>query len=396
MRGVAVMLHKAGHRLVGADLLIDSDVPIGAGLSSSAALEVSTGYALLDLAGVAVDRTELALCCQRAENEFVGMRCGIMDQFVSCHGAAAHALLLDCRSLAFRLVPIAPSVRLVICNSMVRHQLAAGEYNLRRARVRARRRAAQIRAAGDPRAARRRHGRADGARGAAARADAAPLPPRRHRKRARRCAPAPRSTPGEVEEFGRLMNASHVSMRDDYEISCRELDILVELAWRVEGVLGSRMTGGGFGGCTVSMVRADAVERFRASLAAGYAAATGITPDILVCSPGDGVGASRSMRREPRRADDAVRGDFAPPPQCADARMGAGVAAPHAAALAGADRAGGAARRASLRSRLLSVPRQSARARRRQPRLPAHLRLRQRLPGAARATRAARPSIAAD
>ena len=108
VRGVAVMLRRAGHALVGADLMIDSDVPIGAGLSSSAALEVSAGYALLDCAGFAVDRTRLAQACQRAENEFVGMRCGIMDQFISCHGAAARALLLDCRSLAFRLAPIDP------------------------------------------------------------------------------------------------------------------------------------------------------------------------------------------------------------------------------------------------------------------------------------------------
>jgi galactokinase len=298
VRGVAVMLQRAGHRLVGADLLIDSDVPIGAGLSSSAALEVSTGYALLDLAGVAVDRTELALCCQRAENEFVGMRCGVMDQFVSCHGAAAHALLLDCRSLAFRLVPIAPSVRLVICNSMVRHQLAAGEYNLRRAECE--RGVALLKSALPAIRALRDVDIAE------LTAHAALLPEltlRRCRhivtenERVERAGAA--LDAGRVEEFGRLMNASHVSMRDDYEISCRELDILVELAWRVEGVLGSRMTGGGFGGCTVSMVRAEAVERFRASLAAGYAAATGITPDILVCSPGDGVVAvdARDARR---------------------------------------------------------------------------------------------------
>jgi galactokinase len=288
VRGVAVMLQKAGHRLVGADLMIDSDVPIGAGLSSSAALEVSTGYALLDLAGVAVDRTELALSCQRAENEFVGMRCGIMDQFVSCHGAAAHALLLDCRSLTFRLAPIAPSVRLVICNSMVRHQLAAGEYNLRRAECE---RGVALLAPALPNV---RALRDVSAADLAAHAGALPeLTFRRCRHivtendRVLRAGAA--LDAGEVEEFGRLMNASHVSMRDDYEISCRELDILVELAWGVEGVLGSRMTGGGFGGCTVSMVRADAVEPFAASIAAGYAAATGITPEILVCSPGDGV-----------------------------------------------------------------------------------------------------------
>jgi len=288
VRGVAIMLQKAGHRLTGADLLIDSDVPIGAGLSSSAALEVSTGYALLDLSGLAVDRTELALCCQRAENEFVGMRCGVMDQFVSCHGAAAHALLLDCRSLAFRLVPIDPSVRLVICNSMVRHELAAGEYNLRRAECE--RGVALLKPALPAIRALRDVGAAE------LTAHAALLPELTLRRcrhvvteddRVERAGAA--LDAGRVEEFGRLMNASHVSMRDDYEISCRELDILVELAWRVEGVLGSRMTGGGFGGCTVSMVRVDAVERFRASLATGYAAATGITPDILICSPGDGV-----------------------------------------------------------------------------------------------------------
>jgi galactokinase len=288
VRGVAVMLLRAGHALVGADLMIDSDVPIGSGLSSSAALEVSTGYALLDVAGLAVDRTPLALACQRAENEFVGMHCGIMDQFISCHGTAAHALLLDCRSLAFRLVPIAPSVRLVICNSMVHHELAAGEYNLRRAECE---RGVALLAPVLP-----------GIRAlrdvsmAELTAHAAALPELTFRRcrhivtendRVQRAGAALEA--GRVEDFGRLMNQSHVSMRDDYEISCRELDVLVELAWAVEGVLGSRMTGGGFGGCTVSMVRADAVEPFRDAIATGYAAATGITPEILVCSPGDGV-----------------------------------------------------------------------------------------------------------
>jgi galactokinase len=290
VRGVAVMLQKAGHRLAGADLLIDSDVPIGAGLSSSAALEVSTGYALLDLSGLAVDRTELALCCQRVENEFVGSRTGIMDQFVSCYGAAGRALLLDCRSLAFRLVPIGPSVRIVVCNSMVHHELAAGEYNLRRAECE--RGVALLKPALPTIRALRDVSVAE------LTAHAALLPELTFRRcrhivtendRVLRAGAA--LDAGRVEEFGRLMNASHVSMRDDYEISCRELDILVELAGRVEGALGSRMTGGGFGGCTVSMVRTDAVERFRANVATGYAAATGITPDIRICSPGEGVAA---------------------------------------------------------------------------------------------------------
>jgi galactokinase len=288
VRGVAVMLMQDGHRLGGADLLIDSTVPVGAGLSSSAALEVSVGYALLDLAGIAVDRKQLALTCQRAENEFVGMRCGIMDQFISCHGQDAHALLLDCRSLGFRLVPIDPAVRVVICNSMVHHELAGGEYNLRRADcergvallapllpgIRALRDVtfAQLEAhkgvLPDVTYRRCRHIVTENARveeaGAALEA-------------------------GHVAAFGRLMNESHVSMRDDYEISCLEIDILVDLAWAIDGVLGSRMTGGGFGGCTVSLVRADAVERFSEQLAAGYRSRTGITPQIFVCSPGDGV-----------------------------------------------------------------------------------------------------------
>ena len=131
--GVAWALRQAGYRLRGANLYIRGDVPIGAGLSSSAAIEVCVGYALLELSGHPVDRVRLARACQRAENEFVGMRCGIMDQFVSCHGAAGHAVLLDCRSLDYRLVPVPDQMQLVICNTMVKHELAASEYNTRRA-----------------------------------------------------------------------------------------------------------------------------------------------------------------------------------------------------------------------------------------------------------------------
>src|SRR5712671_3051527 len=131
--GVAWALQEAGYRLRGADLYISGDVPLGAGLSSSAAIEVSTGYALLSVAGHAIDRTKLALLCQRAENEFVGARVGIMDQFVSCHGRAGHALLIDCRSLEYKALKFPPNVSLVICNTMVKHELQASEYNMRRA-----------------------------------------------------------------------------------------------------------------------------------------------------------------------------------------------------------------------------------------------------------------------
>ena len=290
VRGVAVMLQRAGHVLNGADLLIESEVPVGSGLSSSAALEVSTGYALLDCAGIAVDRVQLALCCQRAENDFVGMRCGIMDQFIACHGTAAHALMLDCRSLAFRLVPIDPSVRIVICNSMVHHKLAAaGEYNLRRADCE--RGVALLKPALPTIQALRDVTMAQ-------LSEHAGLMPELTFRRCRhiitendrvlRAAAALEA--GQVAEFGRLMNESHRSMRDDYEITCPEIDSLVEIAWAMDGVLGSRMTGGGFGGCTVSLVRRDAVERVTTGIEADYRAATGKTPEIFVCSPGDGVG----------------------------------------------------------------------------------------------------------
>jgi galactokinase len=288
VRGVAVMLERDHNRPSGADLVIDSDVPVGAGLSSSAALEVATGFALLDCAGIAVDRTRLALSAQRAENEFVGMRCGVMDQFASCHGAADRALLIDCRSLEFRLTPIDPSVRLVICNSMVHHELAGSEYNRRREQCEAGMAVLSVKVPGAREL--RDITLDDLARYGGALSE---LVLRRCRHvvtendRVVRAADA--LAAGAVEECGRLMSASHLSMRDDYEISCREIDILVELASRIEGVLGARMTGGGFGGCTINLVRAEAVERFAAEIVPGYRAATGLTAPLLVCRPGAGA-----------------------------------------------------------------------------------------------------------
>ena len=288
VRGVAMMLEREGWPVGGANLLIASDVPVGSGLSSSAALEVSVGYALLDLAGEPVDRRRLALTCQRAENEFVGMRCGIMDQFIACHGEAAHALLLDCRSLEYRLVPIDAKVRLVICNSMVRHALAGSEYNLRRQECE---RGVALLGAVLPGIRALRDVDMAGLERHAGLLPELTLRRCRHvvSENARTQQAAAALQAGRIDAFGRLMNASHRSMRDDYEISCGEIDILVELAWRSEGVLGSRMTGGGFGGCTVSLVKAGAVEAFRAAISAGYAKATGHMPEIFVCSPGAGA-----------------------------------------------------------------------------------------------------------
>lgn len=290
VRGVAWVLETAGgHRLAGADLTIDSTVPRGAGLSSSAALEVATGYALLNASGLPVDLTRLALAAQKAENDFVGMRCGIMDQFIACHGAEGHALLIDCRSLDRRLVPIDAGVRLVISNTMVHHQHAAGEYNLRR------------------------HDCEEGVRrlatalpGITALRDVTLADLERHRDLLtpliyRRCRhvvsenertvrAADALAAGDVALFGRLMNESHVSMRDDFEISCREVDQMVDLNQAAAGVYGARMTGGGFGGCTISLVKTEAVEAFRHGVAEGYRAATGIEPQIFTSAPGAGVG----------------------------------------------------------------------------------------------------------
>ena len=290
VRGVAWVLETVGgHRLKGADMLVDSTVPLGAGLSSSAAIEVATGYALLSNSGLPVDRTRLALACQKAENEFVGMRCGIMDQFIACHGAVGHALLIDCRSLDRRLVPIDPGVRLVISNTMVHHEHAAGEYNVRRRDCEegVRRLSAVL-------------------PGITALRDVTLAQLDRHKTLLsdviyRRCRhvvsedertvkAADALAAGDVALFGRLMNESHVSMRDDFEISCREVDIMVALNQAAAGVYGARMTGGGFGGCTISLVEAGAVDAFREKVAAGYRAATGIEPQIFTSTAGAGVG----------------------------------------------------------------------------------------------------------
>jgi galactokinase len=287
--GVAVTLERAGHRLTGADLFIHGDVPLGSGLSSSAALEVSVGHALLRAAGLEVSRVELAKLCQRAENEYVGMRCGIMDQYISCCGVAGHALLIDCRSLEARPVALPKDARIVVANSMVHHQHAGGGYNSRREAceegvARLKPHLGAIKALRDvtldqlesSRSAlselvyrRCRHVVAENARVLAAEAAL---------KR------------GAAAEAGRLMDASHVSMRDDYEISCPEIDQLVALTQKIPGVYGSRMTGGGFGGCTVSLVEAARAEAVMAAMRAGYRAATGIEAPIFACAPGAGVG----------------------------------------------------------------------------------------------------------
>ncbi|HWG57440.1 MAG TPA: galactokinase [Candidatus Acidoferrales bacterium] len=286
--GVAWALGQAGLRLRGADLYIHGEVPLGAGLSSSAAVEVATAFSLLSLSASVLDRTEIARLCRRAECEFVGARVGIMDQFVSCHGRAGNALMLDCRSLEYQLLPVPGDAELVICNTMVKHALASGEYNARRSECEEGVRELSkvlpgIRSLRDVVAAQLEEHRAL----------LRPAVYRRSRHvisendRVVRAAAALRTA--DCKAFGRLMLDSHRSLRDDYQVSCRELDLMVELACKQPGVYGSRMTGGGFGGCTVSLVRSENAAKMREHVSAEYERATGLRPDVYVCAPADGA-----------------------------------------------------------------------------------------------------------
>lgn len=286
--GVAVMLEKAGHRLRGARLEIRGDVPIGSGLSSSAAIEVATACALTAISGVEIDRRELAMLCRRAENEFVGARVGIMDQFVSLFGQAQKALLLDCRSLDFRLLPLPDNVRLIICNTMVKHELASNAYNDRRAQCEAgvkiiSRHLRNVTALRDVTLAQFEQFKSE----------LSEVIYRRCRhvitENARVLAAAEALERGDLNEFGKLMAESHQSLRDDYEVSCRELDLIVEFARRIEGVYGARMTGGGFGGCTVNVVSVGFVDEFKERMARWYEEATKITPEIYICNAANGA-----------------------------------------------------------------------------------------------------------
>jgi galactokinase len=287
VRGVAMTLERAGNRLLGAELRIRGEVPIGSGLSSSASLEVASGYALLTNSGLKVDRTKLAKLCQQAENEFVGIRCGIMDQFVSCLGQAGKALLIDCRSLEYKLLPL-PDALIVVCNTMVKHSLATSQYNARRLECEAAvRHFAQsrpnVRALRDvTEADLKLYG-----------ADLSEVIYRRARhvitENARVLLAGAALENGDLEAFGQLMNSSHRSLRDDYEVSCKELDLMVELAQPIPGVYGARMTGGGFGGSTVNLIAAERTDEFKETVTRGYKEATGLTPEIYICTAADGV-----------------------------------------------------------------------------------------------------------
>jgi len=292
--GVATVLAQTGFPAAGASILVDGRVPIGAGLSSSAAIEVASALALLSIAGGHLELPEVAKLCQKAENTFVGAHVGIMDQFVSCLGKAGHALLLDCRSLRYQHIPIPPQVRMVICNTMVKHELKEGEYNLRRQQCEEGVKVLSqwhpgIKALRDVSAeeVERRQGQLS------------PLVYNRclHvvRENQRVLDGAECLKKGDLPKFGELMAQSHRSLRDLYQVSCPELDIMVEAAASLPGCYGARMTGGGFGGCTINLVHTDDAPAFAARISERYQQKTAIKPDVYISAAVDGAGASAGL-----------------------------------------------------------------------------------------------------
>src|SRR5215831_13939343 len=271
VEGVARSLEARGAWLGGADLVIHSTVPVGAGLSSSAALETSVGMALLSIAGLEMDGKSLALAGQAAEHEYVGIKCGIMDQYVAAMGAAGHALLIDCRTVESTKVKIGFSdLALLVCDTGVRHALASSEYNRRRAECE---QAVRLLAEVLPNVRSLRDVSLDDFQQSQRELPGVIARRCRHviTENYRTLAARALLEDGDGPGFGRLMLDSHISLRDDYEVSCAELDLLVDAAMKVEGTIGARMTGGGFGGCTVNLVRIDALDRFRDFVQREYA-----------------------------------------------------------------------------------------------------------------------------
>jgi galactokinase len=272
----------------GFSLTVAGDVPLGAGLSSSASVEVATAIAVLGASKVKLPLTKIALLCQRAENAFVGANCGIMDQFVSCYGQQDHAVMLDCRWLEFKLAPIPPDVRIVICNSMVKHSVAGGEYNNRRAEIE---QGAEILRKHRPEIQSLRDVTVGDLNKWGSEMPPVVLKRCRHvvTENARVLAAAEAFRVSNLTHFGELMRQAHISLRDDFEASCKEIDILVELAVKQPGCFGARLTGGGFGGCTVNLVDAKHVAEFTEAMRAGYKSATGIDAEIYTSRASNGA-----------------------------------------------------------------------------------------------------------
>lgn len=285
--GVAVELNRAGFSVMACDLYLESDVPSGAGLSSSASVEVATAFALL--ASREMEKLEIAKLCQRAESRFVGMPCGIMDQYASVFGQRDSAIQIDCRTLESEPVHLPHNLRVVVVNSMVKHELGTSAY---------RQRVAECQDAVT--AIRRLNPAVQSLRDVtpeflAEIQDSIPDVPF---KRARHVATdnarviefAAAARKGDLDEMGRLFIASHRSAQYDYEISCEELDFLVNTAVKLDGVYGGRMTGGGFGGCTVNLLEPEAVANFRERMADAYRKRFSIEPQFYECLPAAGAG----------------------------------------------------------------------------------------------------------
>lgn len=272
----------------GLDIVIYGNIPAGSGLSSSASLEVVTGYMLRDLYGFDLTNTDLALIGQYSENQFNGMNCGIMDQFASAMGKKDHAIFLNTADLSYEYAPLVlEGAKVLITNSNVKHKLVDSKYNERRTECETALKELQqvvpIKGLGDLTEEQfEAHKSVIGDEVRRRRAKHAVY----ENQRTIRAVEALKKK--DVELFGKLMNASHTSLRDDYEVSCEEIDVLVEEAWKVDGVIGSRITGGGFGGCTVSIVKDEAIEAFQEKVGAAYESRCGKKADFYVVDIGDG------------------------------------------------------------------------------------------------------------
>jgi len=284
-RGVAWALQEAGFDLAGFDGVLYGDVPIGSGLSSSAAIEMAVfmAFAACQPALAGLDRVRAAKLAQRAENAFVGVNCGIMDQFVSALGQAGHALFIDCRSLDYAPVPMPGGTAVVVVDTAAPRSLAASAYNERRAQCEAAARLLGVPALRDLSPEIFAQRRAALPALVAQRAEHVIY----ENRRVLDAVAALRA--GDVATFGRLMNESHDSLRDLYEVSSAELDAVVEIARGVSGVYGARMTGAGFGGCAIALAEQTAVDALRDAVMREYPARTGRQPSIYVCTANDGA-----------------------------------------------------------------------------------------------------------
>lgn len=283
IKGTAWSLQQADHKLQGWEGVMAGDVPIGAGLSSSAALEMATARAFAAVSGLAWQPAPMALLGQKAENEWVGVNCGIMDQMISAAGEADHALLIDCRSLEIQSVPLPADTTVVVMDTATRRGLVDSAYNERRAQCEGAAAYFGVKALRDV--------SLETFTGKAAGLD--PITRRRARhiitENERTLAAVETMVQGDPITLGRLMNDSHISLQDDFEVSNQELDIMVEIAQAQEGCYGARMTGAGFGGCAVALVRSTVVGTFAQTIARSYQAATQLEPSIYICEATNGA-----------------------------------------------------------------------------------------------------------